>query len=71
MNALAALLTEKDNATPCIVRISAALGVLVFLGLAILNAARFSPAEFGGGFGAVLAAAGAALRLKASTENTP
>lgn len=57
------LLTEADNRTPDFLRIIACLGVLVFLGLAIKNWQTFDPLAFGTGFGAVLMAAGGAVRL--------
>lgn len=57
------LLTEADNATPDFLRIIACLGVIVFLGLAIVNWSVFEPITFGTGFGAVLVAAGAAVRI--------
>ena len=57
------LLTEADNATPDFLRIIACLGVLVYLGLAVANWRTFDPLAFGTGFGAVLLAAGGAVRL--------
>lgn len=57
------LLTEADNSTPDFLRIIAVLGVLVFLGLAVVNWSNFEPISFGTGFGAVLLAAGSAVRI--------
>ena len=57
------LLTEADNSTPDFLRIIAVGGVLVFLGLAIKNWLTFDPQAFGIGFGAVLMAAGGAVRI--------
>ncbi len=57
------LLTEADNVTPDFLRIIACFGVLVFLGLAVKNHAAFDPQAFGIGFGAVLLAAGGAVRI--------
>lgn len=65
------LLTEADNATPDFLRIIACLGVLVFLGLAIWNHAAFDPATFGGGFAAVLLAAGGAVRINEGPRVQP
>ena len=65
------LLTEADNATPDFLRIIAVISVLVFLGLAIVNWARFSPAEFGVGLGAVLMAAGGAVRINEGPRVQP
>jgi hypothetical protein len=57
------MLTEVDNVTPDFLRILAVVGVIVFLVLACVNHAGFSPIEFGTGLGAVLLAAGGAVRL--------
>ena len=65
------LLTEADNATPDFLRIIACLGVLVFLGLSIANWQTFNPLEFGTGFGAVLLAAGGAVRLNEGPREQP
>ena len=65
------LLTEADNATPDFLRIMAVLGVVVFLGLAVANWQEFEPVTFGTGFGAVLVAAGAAVRINEGPTNAP
>ena len=64
-------LTERDNATYCVLRLVIALGVLVFLALAVANWRHFDPQAFGLGFGAVAGAGGAGLGFKASTESPP
>lgn len=61
--ALRHLITEADNATVDLFRILAIAGQMVFLGLAIWNHGSFEPVSFGAGFGAVLVATGAAVRL--------
>jgi hypothetical protein len=65
------LLTEADNVTPDFLRILACLGVLVFLSLAVANWRAFDPMAFGTGFGAVLVAAGAAVRLNEGPREQP
>lgn len=65
------LLTEADNATPDFLRIIACLGVLVFLGLALANWQAFEPIGFGTGFGAVLLAAGGAVRINEGPRVQP
>ena len=63
--------TERDNATPCPVRVLAVLGGLEFLGLAAMVALRssnFDMQAFGVGLGVVLTAIGAAISAKATTE---
>lgn len=69
------MLTGKDNATYDVSRVCGILGVLTFLGLEIFQVVArhtaFDMQTFGIGFGAVIAAMGAAVRLKASTEPSP
>ena len=63
--------TGKDNQTIDVGRILWALGVLVFLYLSvydIIRGSKFDAQMWGIGFGAVLAAGGAAIALKAKTE---
>ena len=57
------LLTEVDNTTSDFLRIIAIVGAIVFLALAGINYATFDPLAFGTGFGAVLLAAGGAVRF--------
>jgi hypothetical protein len=61
------LITEGDNITYDIARVSGASMVLTYLGLAIYSvvwkAQHFDPQSFGIGAGAVVGALGAALRL--------
>ena len=61
------LLTETDNVTPDFLRVIACIGVLVFLVLAVFDCIvlkqPFNAISFGTGFGAVLLAAGGAVRL--------
>ena len=57
------LTTEADDVTPDFLRWIAILGVLVYLGLSLVNWATFDPLTFGTGYGAVLLAAGGAVRL--------
>lgn len=65
------LLTEADNATPDFLRIIAIVGVVVYLGLAIANWQHFDPQAFGIGYGAVLLAAGGAVRFNEGPRVTP
>lgn len=65
------LLTEADNATPDFLRIIAVMGVVVFLALSVANWASFDPATFGVGFGAVLLAAGSAVRINEGPREMP
>lgn len=65
------LLTEADNATADFLRVIACGGVLVFLGLAIKNWQTFDPQAFGIGFGAVLLAAGGAVRFNEGPRVPP
>lgn len=68
------IFTERDNATPCPVRVLAILGGVEFLGLAGMVAYRttsFDMQAFGIGLGVVLAAIGAAITAKANTETKP
>ena len=65
--------TGKDNKTLDLGRILWAKGVIIFFGLSIYDISRGTPFDastWGIGLGAVLAAGGAALALKASTEPT-
>lgn len=66
---LRGLLTEADNATPDFLRILSVAGVLVYLLLALMNWQDFDPINFGTGFGAVLVAAGAAVRINEGPSN--
>jgi len=70
-NILLQTFTGKDNKTLDLGRILWAKGVLIFFGLSIYDVYRGSPFDasvWGIGLGAVLAAGGAALALKSSTE---
>ncbi len=66
------LLTESDNTTPCIVRIVAALGSANGLGLTafdvVVRHVHFDVQAYGVGFGAILAAVGAALKWKPESK---
>ena len=65
--------TGKDNKTLDLGRILWAKGVIIFFGISIYdiyNGGVFDPSSWGIGLGAVLAAGGAALGFKASTEPT-
>lgn len=67
--------TGKDNKTHDAFRWMAVLSIMVALGLTIFvvgwRSKEFDIQSFGIGIGAVLAAAGAALKLKESTEPDP
>lgn len=67
------MLTEGDNKTFCVLRIGAALVILVGLGLevakAIYPSVDFDIEHYGIGVGSILAAAGAAFKLK--PDSTP
>lgn len=65
------LSTEADNETPDFLRYIAIFGVLVYLGLSIANWRTFDPQAFGIGFGAVLIAAGGAVRLNEGAPKVP
>ena len=63
--------TGKDNKTLDLGRILWAKGVIIFFGLSIYDiyrGAAFDASTWGIGLGAVLAAGGAALAFKSSTE---
>lgn len=63
--------TGKDNKTIDIGRVLWAIGVLVFLSLSVYDTIRgssFDAQTWGIGFGATLAAGGAAIAMKANTE---
>lgn len=62
------LTTGKDNKTPDVIRIGGILLGAQFLVLAGVNHKSFDPMAYGGGAAALLAAIGAALRLKAPDE---
>ena len=65
--------TGKDNKTLDLGRILWAKGVLIFFGLSIYDITRgatFDASTWGIGLGAVLAAGGAALAMKAGAEPT-
>jgi hypothetical protein len=65
--------TGRDNKTLDLGRILRAKGVLIFFGLSIYDIYRgsaFDASTWGIGLGAVLAAGGAALAMKAGTEPT-
>lgn len=72
MKFLSNILTGKDNATYDISRVSGALGVLTFLGLetfqVVHRGTSFDMQAFGIGFGTVVAALAAALKIKETTE---
>lgn len=65
-------LTGIDGVTYDIARICLALGINAFLGLEIYNTTilhvPFDAQSFGIGFGAILAAGGAAIGMKKETE---
>lgn len=61
-------LTGIDGETYDIARVACFLGVIVFLGLAIVNWRHFGAQDFGIGFGALVAGGGAACGMKAGTE---
>ena len=67
------ILTEVDGETFCVLKIGAALMILVGLALAIYKAVHpgvdFDMEHYGIGSGSVLAAAGAAFKLK--PDSTP
>ena len=67
--------TGKDNKTHDAFRWMAVLSIMVGLGLTVFvvgwRSKEFDIQSFGIGIGAVLAAAGAALKLKESTEPDP
>ena len=70
-NILLQTFTGKDNKTLDLGRILWAKGVFIFFSLSIYDIYRgaiFYPLVWGVGFGAVLAAGGAALAMKAATE---
>lgn len=61
------IFTEPDNETFCPVRVTAVIGMGVFLTLSVANYvqhAAFDPQAFALGLGALLAGVGAALGLK-------
>lgn len=66
------LTTGKDNSTPDVIRIGGILIGAQFIVLAAYDSIAlghpFSPMDYGGGAAAILAAIGAALRIKKSTE---
>lgn len=65
------LFSGRDNYSLDIGRILWALGVVVYLGLSVASAfmdLKFDYITWGAGFAAVLAAGGAALKMKESTE---
>ena len=68
-------LTGPDNKTWDIARLFWALGVFSYLGMALWNVVGLHNAPdlmaFGGGFGVVLAAGGAAVGVKGHTEPKP
>jgi hypothetical protein len=70
LRALRYLTTGKDNTTPDVIRIGGILLGIQFLALAAWNHSSFDPLAYGGGAAALLAAIGAALRLKAPDEPT-
>lgn len=63
--------TESDGVSYDILRGIACLGVLVYLGLSLANWRTFDPQSFGIGFGAVLIAAGGAVRLNEGAPKAP
>ena len=65
------MFTGKDNKTLDLGRVLWAQAVLAFLGVAVVNVYNGNPIDFisfGTGIAAVLAAGGAAIGLKSSTE---
>ena len=71
-NPIKDMLTGIDNQTFDVGRVSGILGLLVFLGLEIYvvvwKSLPFDMTAFGIAFAAMIAALGAALKLKAETE---
>ncbi len=63
-------LTENDNETYCPMRFGGLLGIICFLALSFIEHNRFDPITFGAGFGAMIAAWGAGLKFRKSTEPT-
>jgi hypothetical protein len=65
------LLTEKDNATYCIMRLSLLLSVLVGLGLAIYSTiyqVPFDLESYGIGVAGLLSGAGLSIKLKSPDD---
>lgn len=65
------LFSGKDNYSLDIGRILWAIGVMVFLVMSVISVftdSKFDYISWGAGFAAVLAAGGAALKLKETTE---
>lgn len=60
--------TGKDNETPDVIRVGGILIGFQFIVLAGVNWDKFDPTGYGTGAGLVLAAIGAALRLKQPSE---
>ncbi len=68
------IITEPDNHTVCIVRISALAGIGTFFGLSLAQYhqhAIFDPQAWALGFGGLLAGVGAALKMKPDTPIKP
>lgn len=65
------ILTEDDNQTWCIARVSVLLGVISFIVLAAVHVwhnATFSPADYGMGLGTLLGGGGVLIGGKAATQ---
>ena len=61
------IITEPDNSTICVVRVTALVGTAQYLGLGTLHYFQhhiFDPQSYAIGFGAILGGLGAALGLK-------
>lgn len=71
IDALKQLFTGVDNQTLDLGRVLWAAGAITFMGTAVYAVWKgqpFAPQDYGIGLGAVLAAGGAALKLKKDTE---
>lgn len=73
---LRAITTLRDNRTPDIVRITGLIGALTFIFLAIWSVCvlgtPFGPAEYGTGYGLMMAALAVAMRFaRKSTDQPP
>lgn len=65
------ILTEDDNRTWCVARLSLVLGLLSFIMLATIHVwhnASFNPAEYGLGLGSLFGGAGILIGGKAVTQ---
>ena len=65
------LITVSDNVSACIVRLATALSLvalIAFEGYKVVHTGDFSAIDFGSAVGALLLAAGGAIKLKESSE---